>query len=107
VLLPLRLRLRFSSTREQKRTKQSHYPFPNPYSHNRWTKKRGHSTSLTGSDLEEVACHNAKESRQIVQACLREEEWQDAEQAFVRVIKGGIAERPARSKPSNSMYCAK
>ena len=37
VLLPLRLRLRSSSTREDKK----HYPFPNPYSHNPWYKKWG------------------------------------------------------------------
>ena len=37
MLLPLRLRLRSSSTREDKK----HYPFPNPYSHNPWYKKWG------------------------------------------------------------------
>ncbi|HEY1601457.1 MAG TPA: hypothetical protein VGG64_17785 [Pirellulales bacterium] len=48
--------------------------------------------SPTRSDLEEVAHRTAKECRHIVQACIREEEWQDADQEFFEVIADGIAE---------------
>ena len=46
VLLPLRLRLRSSSTPGQKKKRQkTKCPLPNRYSHNPWTRKRGHPSS--------------------------------------------------------------
>jgi len=60
------------------------------------------TTSLTRYDFDEVARRVAKECRYIVQACLREEEWQDAEEEFVELIADGIAELSIRSKPSDA-----
>jgi DNA-binding FadR family transcriptional regulator len=44
-----------------------------------------------GSD--EVAWRIAKECRSIVQGCLREEEWQDADREFFEVIASGFRGR--------------
>ncbi len=37
-------------------------------------------------DLDEIAWRLARDCRQIVQGCLREEEWQDADQEFLSII---------------------
>ena len=61
VLLPLRLRLRSSSTPEDKK----HYPLPNPYSHNPWYKKRGQVTGTwVGTPNEEQVRGPLAERRQ-------------------------------------------
>ena len=46
----------------------------------------------THSDLYEVAMRLARECRGIIQACLREEEWLDAEEEFRWVILAGLNE---------------
>jgi len=39
---------------------------------------------------DEAAWRMAQECRSIVQACLREEEWQDADREFFRIIASGF-----------------
>ena len=42
--------------------------------------------------VHELAIRAARECRHIVQACLREEEWLDADREFYRVIRAGMEE---------------
>lgn len=42
-------------------------------------------------NIGEIAWQLAKQCRSIVQACLREEEWQDADREFYNVIRQGIS----------------
>ena len=44
------------------------------------------------SNIGEIAWQLAQQCRSIVQACLREEEWQDADREFCDVIRQGITE---------------
>ena len=48
--------------------------------------------SLTRTGIEKVARRIAKKCRHIVQACLREEEWLDADAEFFRVISSSLNE---------------
>jgi hypothetical protein len=43
-------------------------------------------------DTREIALQLAQQCRSIVQTCLREEEWQDADREFCEVIRQGITE---------------
>lgn len=45
---------------------------------------------ISGESLDAVALKLAKRCRSVVQACLREEEWLDADQAFFDIIRHGI-----------------
>jgi hypothetical protein len=40
--------------------------------------------------LDELALRLARQCRRIVQACLREEEWHDADREFYTVIRQGL-----------------
>jgi hypothetical protein len=40
--------------------------------------------------MDEAAWRMAQECRGIVQTCLREEEWHDADQEFFRIISRGL-----------------
>lgn len=40
--------------------------------------------------VDELAMRLARQCRHIVQACLREEEWQDADREFFAVIREGL-----------------
>ncbi|HMO84763.1 MAG TPA: hypothetical protein PKC18_07580 [Lacipirellulaceae bacterium] len=44
------------------------------------------ATGRSGASTDDTARQAAIECRQIVQACLREEEWQDADEEFYNVI---------------------
>jgi hypothetical protein len=46
----------------------------------------------SGRDLNSLAMRVAKDCRIIIQACLREEEWADAEEEFRLVILAGLKE---------------
>jgi len=46
----------------------------------------GHSPERASIVTDEAAWRMAQECRTVVQACLREEEWQDADREFFRVI---------------------
>jgi hypothetical protein len=41
----------------------------------------------------------ARQCRFIIQACLREEEWADADREFYRVIRQGLEDFKAKEKP--------
>ena len=41
----------------------------------------------------------ARQCRHIIQACLREEEWGDADREFYRVIRQGLEDFKAKEKP--------
>jgi len=47
---------------------------------------------LSAIDLNLVARRLARQCREIIQSCLREEEWLDAEDEFARVILTGLRE---------------
>lgn len=50
-----------------------------------------HQTSQTTSpEIHAAAARMAYECRRLVQACLREEEWADADYAFYVVIRDGL-----------------
>ena len=46
----------------------------------------------TISDFSQLAMRVARECREIIQACLREEEWADAEEEFRWLILAGLNE---------------
>lgn len=51
-----------------------------------------HPASKRNADLTgEAAWQMARECRSVVQSCLREEEWKDADQEFFAVISNGLA----------------
>jgi hypothetical protein len=52
----------------------------------------GAHLELASDAADKVAWRIAQECRGIVQACLREEEWQDADREFFSVVAKGIAE---------------
>jgi hypothetical protein len=47
---------------------------------------------LSATYLKDLARRLARECREIIQSCLREEEWLDAEDEFARVILTGLSE---------------
>jgi hypothetical protein len=47
-------------------------------------------SSVTSDELKNLAARLAKRCRQIIQSCLREEEWQDADEEFFDVILEGL-----------------
>lgn len=50
-----------------------------------------HRASKRNADLtDEAAWRMAQECRSVVQSCLREEEWKDADQEFFAVISKGL-----------------
>lgn len=49
---------------------------------------------LDGTDGDALVWQLARQCRSIVQGCLREEEWQDADREFFAVIAEGLAELP-------------
>jgi hypothetical protein len=55
---------------------------------------------------EQLAMRLAKECRIIIQACLREEEWLDAEEEFRWVILAGLKElqSPSEQPPACAAY---
>ncbi len=52
----------------------------------------GHDLERASVVTDEAAWHMAQKCRNIVQACLREEEWLDADREFFQVISAGIGE---------------
>jgi hypothetical protein len=55
-------------------------------------RQAGPDSELASDAADKMAWRIAQECRGIVQACLREEEWQDADREFFDVIANGIAE---------------
>jgi hypothetical protein len=51
---------------------------------------------LSPIELHVLALRLARECRVIVQSCLREEEWPDADAEFAEIIQAGISEFIAR-----------
>jgi hypothetical protein len=49
-------------------------------------------------ETHEIAVRLARQCREIIQTCLREEEWLDAEEEFRWVILAGLNEVAAREK---------
>jgi hypothetical protein len=55
-------------------------------------------------DLDALALRLARQCRRIVQSCLREEEWADADLEFSTVIRAGLEElvkRPSSIRPAS------
>ena len=52
------------------------------------------------NDLAQLATRIARECREIIQACLREEEWADAEEEFRRVILAALKQLESERVPS-------
>lgn len=52
--------------------------------------KRSAKSASPPTDLDALAMRLARECRRIVQACLREDEWIDADEEFARVIRKGL-----------------
>jgi hypothetical protein len=50
------------------------------------------SCDLSAVYLKLLARRLARQCREIIQACLREEEWLDAEEEFEKVIRAGLEE---------------
>jgi hypothetical protein len=53
--------------------------------------RHSRSVNLRRESADEVAWRMAQECRSIVQSCLREEEWPDADREFHGVIANGLA----------------
>ena len=47
---------------------------------------------LSAIELKRIARRLARQCREIIQSCLREEEWPDAEDEFARAILTGLRE---------------
>jgi hypothetical protein len=53
--------------------------------------RQGASASADGGSVDALAWRAARKCREVVQTCLREEEWADADQEFFAVISAGLA----------------
>ncbi len=57
-------------------------------------------SASTDPAIHSLAIRLARQCRNIIQSCLREEEWRDADTEFYRVIRAGLEEyRTGAKKP--------